>query len=189
MGFFTSDRAHNQNWREANISENVLNSFKNKQCAKKLFFAGNVFYRFGTLGHTNRMLDGDFWFTGDTRKKIAEVSKRTGIPPLHVARHGLAITFEWNESMDSAVVMTLKEPVYGWLGEASSQNFSNEYADLNTDKARYELRLIGGFEQVYFPNIFDPKKMQFYRNAPDSNPHPASPVAEFSNHDSLLLFE
>jgi hypothetical protein len=92
----------------------------------------------------NKLFDSPWWYPQSTFNSIVRRSNRTGKSIVDVARSGLAVTTQWNPTMEYLVTIELKAPIYGLVGPARHQPLNQ--GDRST-------LLIGNLEQAYIPGL------------------------------------
>ena len=76
---------------------------------------------------------------------LLERAKRLGVNPNYFSRVRNAVTEEWN-SMDRLLRVTLRVPVYGFVGPTADQK-------VNKKKTSRNVVWIGGATQLWIPNL------------------------------------
>lgn len=82
--------------------------------------------------------------THDTFNGLVRTAHRTGSTFVDTARSRLAVTKEWNPTLEWLVVIQLIKPAYGWVGAVRHQPAQQG------DRA---LLLAGNAEQVFIPGL------------------------------------
>jgi len=115
---------------------------------RRLFRGSERLLRFVSLPQPtfegNELFKSPWWYPQDTFDTIVRRSNRTGKSIVDVARSGLAVTKQWNPTMESLAIIELKRPMYGLVGPARHQPLSA--GDRST-------LLIGNLEQAYVPGL------------------------------------
>jgi hypothetical protein len=121
--------------------------------AKRIFKAEATIYRFislrdvpspdGTTGGSP-LFESPWWVPEETFRTITFRTNRTHRPLIAVARTGLAVQYEFNPHMDWLLIAKLKDPAYGWFGEAAAQ------PERAHDR---KVWLLGGLPQIWLPGL------------------------------------
>jgi hypothetical protein len=115
---------------------------------RELFRASDRLMRFVSLPQPkfegNELFKSPWWHPQRTFNSIVRTSNRTGHSIVNTARSGLAVTKEWNPTMEWLAIIELTKPVYGWAGPARHQPL--QAGDRTT-------LLIGNLEQVFVPGL------------------------------------
>ena len=118
----------------------IRDSFVGHQAKKELFHSGTTLIRIVTLGHNS--FSGAYCLTPvyfEHIKKYAELRK---ISLQSAVRETLALPPSFSPSPNIAVSITLGANVYGFVGQASSQN-----------DQRVNQYFSGGCQQIFMPNL------------------------------------
>ena len=118
------------------------------QARKTLFYAGDRLYRLTSLASGefagNGLLTSPWWYTQATFDGLVRTAQRTQSTLVETARSRLAVTREWNPTMEWLVIVQLTRPAYGWVGAIRHQ------PAIQGDRS---VLLAGNAEQVYLPGL------------------------------------
>src|ERR1700730_13404044 len=85
---------------------------------RELFRAGDRLLRFTSLPEPtfegNELFKSPWWHPQDTFNRIVRTSNRTGSSIVDAARSGLAVTKNWNPTMEGLGIIALDKPGDGW---------------------------------------------------------------------------
>jgi hypothetical protein len=113
-----------------------------------LFHRGDRLYRF--TSHPEAGFDGNaifsspWWHTQKTFAGLVRTANRTRSSIVQTARSQLAVTKQWNPTMEWMVIIELLTAAYGWVGPTRYQP---------ADEGNYSVLLPGSANQVYIPNL------------------------------------
>jgi hypothetical protein len=93
----------------------------------------------------NQVFRSPWWHTMSSFMQIYNLAKQVNAPLDSAARARLAITQEFNPTMQYFCQITITKPIYGWKGFARHQQESGS-----------NLVYMGGGQQIYLPNLFSP---------------------------------
>jgi hypothetical protein len=120
---------------------------------KSIFKTDATLYRFtslkdvpshdGTTGGSP-LFESPWWVPEETFRTIMFRTNRTKQRLTVVARAGLAVQYDFNPHMDWILIIRLKDPVYGWMGDAAAQ------PERAHDR---KVWLLGGLPQVWVPGL------------------------------------
>jgi hypothetical protein len=110
---------------------------------RQLLPVGAKLYRFVTPTN-NEILKGRWWYSKETFRRILQLAATSGSSVSDTVRSRLAITKDWNPTLDWMCQVQLTKPVYAWCG-------ATQYQPLST--ASRKVLLPGNFEQIYLPNL------------------------------------
>lgn len=105
--------------------------------------AGTKLYRFLTPA-SNHVLPAKWWYPGDTFTALLRLASAAHCSLAEAARSRLAVTVAWNRDMSHLCVVLTKVPIEAWRGAAKYQPAS---------KANREVLLLGGFQQLFIPDL------------------------------------
>ena len=115
---------------------------------RELFRASDRLFRFVSLPQPtfegNELFKSPWWHSQRTFNGIVRTSNRTGQSIVDTARAGLAVTKDWNPTMEWLAIIELTKPAYGWVGAARHQP---------VQAGDRSALLIGNLEQVYMPGL------------------------------------
>src|SRR5258706_15244200 len=121
--------------------------------AKHIFKTDSTLYRFlslkdvphpgGTTGGSP-LFESPWWVPAETFRITMFRMKRPNRPMIAVARTGLAVQYAFNPHMDWMLIVTLKDPAYGWVGNTAAQ------PERAHDR---KVWLQGGLSQVWLPGL------------------------------------
>jgi hypothetical protein len=113
-----------------------------------LLGAGDQLYRFTSLPTPafggNELFKSPWWYPKQTFNSIVRVANRTGTALADTARSRLAVSRNWNPTMESLAIIELTKPVYAWAGPTRPQP---------VDQGDRSVMLLGNFDQLYVPGL------------------------------------
>ncbi len=132
-----------QDVKDAFLGPPTKHVFRADDTIYRIVSIRDVEYRDGTKGGSP-LFESAWWMPQETFHEITRRSYRTGRHVIPVARTGLAITREFNPHMDWALIVSIKVPVYGWVGRAAGQREFKDDA---------QVWLLGGLVQLWMPGL------------------------------------
>jgi|SoiMetStandDraft_2_1073263.scaffolds.fasta_scaffold32274_4 hypothetical protein len=138
---------HNDDFEMAKSDPQALFAFRGTP-RKALFNPGDRLFRFtsqpqGTF-RGNEIFSSPWWHAQSTFNAIVRTANATGNSVSDAARSGLAVSPDWNPTMEWLVIIELTKPVYGWVGPARHQPVK--------DGDRSAL-FMGNADQAYVPGL------------------------------------
>ena len=125
----------------------VLAAFRGSP-RRTLFQTGDRLYRLTSLpggGFAgNGLFTSPWWYTDATFKGLVKTANRTNSPLIDTARSRLAVTKQWNPTMEWLVIVQLTQSAYGWVGSIGHQP---------AQQGDRTVLLPGNAEQVYMPGL------------------------------------
>jgi hypothetical protein len=125
----------------------VLAAFRGA-ARKTLFNAGDRLYRLTSLpagGFAgNGLFTSPWWYTPATYHGLVKTATRTNSSLVDTARARLAVTREWNPTLEWLVIIQLTQPAYGWVGAIRHQP---------AQQGDRSVLLPGSAEQVFMPGL------------------------------------
>jgi hypothetical protein len=113
-----------------------------------LFYEGDWLFRFISSVSPkfagNNLFGSPWWHPQRTFNGLVRTATRTGASVKSTARSRLAVTEEWNPSMDWLAIIELTTKAFGWVGPATPQPARSG------DRS---VLLMGHAEQVYMPGL------------------------------------
>jgi hypothetical protein len=115
---------------------------------KTLFRAGDRLYRLTSLPfgdfRGNGIFTSPWWYTQSTFNGLLRTAQRTDSTFANTARSRLAVTKEWNPTMEWLVIVQLSKPAYGWVGSIRHQP---------AQQGDRSVLLAGNADQVFMPGL------------------------------------
>lgn len=112
------------------------------------FRAGDRLYRFTSLPSAtfegSELFRSPWWYAQRTFNSVVRTANRTGASVVDTARSRLAVSKEWNPTMEWLAIIELTKPAYGWVGPTRAQPL--KHGDPS-------VILVGNYEQVYMPRL------------------------------------
>jgi hypothetical protein len=121
--------------------------------------AGTKFYKVGTRqeqvegARGSETFNSPWWVPEDEYKRMQIQADRMDKPVGDVARSRVAVKEEWNPAMSDVTEMTLKEPVWGWQGQAKHQTEPSYDSPDAKPEDQGKVNYMGGAQQTYLPGL------------------------------------
>ena len=115
-----------------------------------LFRPGDKLYRFTSLPAAgfpgNELFNSPWWLPRETFEALTRMAYRSGAPLVDTARARLAVTRQWNPTLEWLAIIELTQSVYGWVGLTRQQPETHGHRSV---------LLMGNLEQAYVPGLGD----------------------------------
>jgi hypothetical protein len=115
-----------------------------------LFQPGDKLYRFTSIPAGsfpgNELFNSPWWLPADTFHTLTRIAGRTASPLVDTARSRLAVTRDWNPTLEWLAIIELTRSAYGWVGTIRPQPETHGHRSV---------LLMGNLDQAYVPGLGD----------------------------------
>lgn len=113
-----------------------------------LFKPGDRLYRFTSLPTAgfsgNELFNSPWWLPRETFDALTRIAHRTSAPLGDTVRARMAVTRQWNPTLEWLAVIELTQSVYGWVG------LTRQQPEIHGHRS---VILMGNLEQAYVPGL------------------------------------